>query len=65
MDADEFRPEIRSQFQYSVDGTINDVIRVVVRALGRFISQGELDDVASILPRNLAALVQEPAGARR
>src|SRR5688500_12553050 len=65
MDADEFREEIQSRFQYAVDGTINDVIRVVVRALGRFISQGEMDDVASILPKTLANLVKEPVGAKR
>ena len=65
MDADEFREEIQSQFQYSVDGNINDVIRSVVRALGRFISKGEMEDVASILPKNLANLIKEPAGAKR
>lgn len=66
LDATEFRDEIQRQFQYSMDRSLDDLIKVVVHALGQFISKGEMEDVTSILPRKLAVLFgNQQVAARR
>lgn len=56
---DEFIAEIRKNFTFSIDRNINDVVIIVVRALRKHISEGELADVISVLPKDLSQMLKE------
>lgn len=56
---EEFLQEIRKQFPFSIEGQIEGVVEVVLIALGKHISQGEAQDVVSILPKDIAELVEQ------
>lgn len=67
MKNDEFYDRVQSEWQWSVDGNIRDVVQAVLRALCKNVSDGEMDDIAQILPRHLETLLHESqkAPARR
>ena len=64
MNLDEFFDRIRSQFQWSMDRSIRDLVIVVLQAIGHFSSEGQMNDVAAILPKQLAELVREATATR-
>jgi uncharacterized protein (DUF2267 family) len=57
MDRDEFLARVRDQFGYEVDGGIELLVERVLRALRRYVTDGEWQDIASTLPRDLAAML--------
>lgn len=59
MDREEFLQRVREQFLFSVESGIEDVIRVVLVALRKFVSFGEAEDIISILPKDIAQLVSD------
>ena len=67
MKNDEFYDRVQSEWQWSVDGNIRDVVQAVLRALCKNVSDGEMDDIAQILPKHLETLLHESqkAPARR
>jgi uncharacterized protein (DUF2267 family) len=56
---DEFLEEIRKNFTFSLDRSINNVIIVVLKALRKYVSEGELEDVLSILPKELSLMLKQ------
>jgi uncharacterized protein (DUF2267 family) len=59
MKPDEFFERIRTEFQWSLDRSIQEMVVVVLRATSKHISDGQLDDIASILPSHLASLIKD------
>jgi uncharacterized protein (DUF2267 family) len=57
MTRDEFLDRVRREFTYDVEGTTERLVKVVVQALRRFITDGEWDDVTSTLPKDFAAVL--------
>jgi uncharacterized protein (DUF2267 family) len=56
---DEFIAEIRKSFTFSIDRSINEVIIVVLGVLRKHISEGELEDVLSVLPKDLSSMLKQ------
>ncbi|HEY2669647.1 MAG TPA: DUF2267 domain-containing protein [Rugosimonospora sp.] len=54
MDKEEFLARIRREFTFDVDGGPQRLLETVLDALRHHITGGQLDDVKSILPRDLA-----------
>jgi uncharacterized protein (DUF2267 family) len=52
---EEFMQRIREQFPYQIEGDIEQLECTVLRALRRYISDGEWDDIKSAMPNDLAA----------
>jgi uncharacterized protein (DUF2267 family) len=65
MDHDQFYERIRTEFQYSFNGTIRDLVAAVLRAVGKHVTEGEMENIASVLPKHLATLVKEAEAASR
>lgn len=61
MHKEEFLQNIRTQFPFSVEGQIEDVIKVVLGALRKYISFGEAQDIVSMLPKDIVELVKQLA----
>lgn len=59
MNKEEFLQRVREQFPFSVESGIEDVIRVVLTALRKYVSFGEAEDIVSILPKDIAGLVRD------
>ena len=58
MDKEEFVEEVRRRFIYSMDRDITDLISVVLMALQKLVSKGELEDILSILPKDLSLMLK-------
>ncbi len=52
---EEFLQQIREKFPYRIDGDIEQLERTVLQALRRHITDGEWDDVKSLMPKDLVA----------
>ncbi|MET8175674.1 DUF2267 domain-containing protein [Streptomyces clavifer] len=57
LSGEEFFQRVRDDFPYSVDGGIETVVRTVLEALKRYVSEGEWDHLRSGLPNSLAAVL--------
>ncbi|MFG2592587.1 DUF2267 domain-containing protein [Streptomyces sp. NBC_01166] len=57
LSGEEFFQRVRDDFPYAVDGGIETVVRSVLEALKRYVSEGEWDHLKSGLPNSLAAVV--------
>jgi uncharacterized protein (DUF2267 family) len=58
MDGGQFLARIRQEFPYDVPGGVEPLTRTVVRALRRFVTEAEWEDVTSGMPRELASIVR-------
>ena len=54
LNREEFLQRIRQQFPYEIEGGIENLERTVLRALRRYITDGEWDDIKATLPKDLA-----------
>jgi uncharacterized protein (DUF2267 family) len=54
MNRDEFMHRVRENFPYEIDGDTEQLVNVVVQALRHYITDGEWDDVKSVIPKGLA-----------
>lgn len=54
---EEFLQEIRQQCPFSIKGDTEDIVEVVLTALGKYVSLGEAEDIVSILPKDIAELI--------
>lgn len=59
MNREEFLQRIRERFLFSVESGIEDVTRVVLVALRKYVSFGEAEDIVSILPKDIAEIVRD------
>jgi uncharacterized protein (DUF2267 family) len=57
MDKEEFLSRVRQQFIYKIEGNTENLVKTVVAALSRYITQGELEDIKSNMPKDLAAVL--------
>lgn len=57
MDRDAFFNAVRQKFPLSMEYQTEELVRGVLHALGTFVSQGEMKDVKTTLPKDLAALI--------
>ncbi|WP_055490744.1 DUF2267 domain-containing protein [Streptomyces sp. TP-A0356] len=53
----EFLERLRQQFPYEVQGGMEELARTVLRALSRHVTEGEWEDIKSVLPKDLAELL--------
>ena len=56
---EEFLAEIRKNFAFSLDRSINELVIVVVKVLRKYVSEGELEDVLSVLPKDLSLMLKQ------
>jgi uncharacterized protein (DUF2267 family) len=61
LSREDFLDRIRSQFPHEVEGGAEEVARTVLRAVSRYVGEGEWRDIAAGLPRDLASLVPAKA----
>jgi uncharacterized protein (DUF2267 family) len=54
MNRDEFMHRVQESFLYEIDGDTEQLVNVVVQALRHYITDGEWDDVKSVIPKGLA-----------
>ncbi|MFD6278040.1 DUF2267 domain-containing protein [Streptomyces sp. NPDC060209] len=57
LSGEDFFQRVRDDFPYAVDGGIETVVRTVLEALKRYVSEGEWDHLKSGLPNSLAAVM--------
>ncbi|MEV7404885.1 DUF2267 domain-containing protein [Streptomyces sp. NPDC091267] len=57
LSGEDFFQRVRDDFPYAVDGGIETVVRTVLEALKRYVSEGEWDHLKSGLPNSLAAVL--------
>lgn len=54
MNRDEFLQRVRDSFPYQIEGDTEQLVNVVLQALRQYITDGEWDDVKSVIPKELA-----------
>ena len=57
MSREEFLERVRKEFPFQIDGDIEDLVRTVLSALRRYVTEGEMEEVRSTLPKDLQELV--------
>lgn len=57
MDREDFLQRVQREFVYEFSGNISEMVGVVLAALMRNITEGEMGDVKSSLPGDIAALL--------
>lgn len=57
MSKEEFVDRVRSEFTYDVEGGIETLVKTVLHALRRYVTEGEWDEVRSSMPKDLRTLV--------
>jgi uncharacterized protein (DUF2267 family) len=55
MNRDEFMQRVRESFRYEIDGDTEQLVSTVLQALRHYITDGEWDDVKSVMPKELAS----------
>lgn len=55
MNRDEFMQRVREGFRYEIDGDTEQLVSTVLQALRHYITDGEWDDVKSVMPKELAS----------
>lgn len=57
LNRDDFLYEVRQGFPYEVDGGVNGLVRTVLNALRRHVTEGEWDDVRANVPSDLNTIM--------
>jgi uncharacterized protein (DUF2267 family) len=57
MDREEFLGRVRQNFPYEVEGGMDKLVPTVLTALKVFMTEGELDDIRSNMPKDLVGLM--------
>jgi uncharacterized protein (DUF2267 family) len=57
LNREDFLYEVRQGFPYDVEGGAESVVRTVLNALRRHISEGEWEDVRASVPRDFSTIV--------
>jgi uncharacterized protein (DUF2267 family) len=55
MHRDEFLDRIRTEFPYEIEGDIEELELTVLQALRHYITDGEWEDIKSVVPKDLAS----------
>lgn len=59
MGKEEFLERVRQDFNYEIEGCIEQLIKTVFVALSRYVSEGELEDIRATVPKDMVHLVPE------
>lgn len=62
---EDFFGEIRRQFPFSMDESVESLVGVVLSALRKHISAGEADDITSEMPRDIKNLISRFIGSKK
>ncbi|MBL1097307.1 DUF2267 domain-containing protein [Streptomyces coffeae] len=57
MNGEEFLSRVREDFPYAIHGDTEQLVRTVLQALQRHVSEGEWQDLKARLPASLASLI--------
>lgn len=57
MSTEEFFDQVQSQFQYTTEYSIKELIQGTMKALSKYVSQGELEDIKASLPKDLSSII--------
>lgn len=57
LNRDDFLYEVRQGFPYEVEGGVESLVRTVLNALRRHVTQGEWEDVKSNMPKDLSTIM--------
>jgi uncharacterized protein (DUF2267 family) len=57
MDKEAFLERVRQQFPYRINVATEDLVVTVLGALNEYVTEGELEDIRSIMPNDIAALL--------
>jgi uncharacterized protein (DUF2267 family) len=57
LNREEFLFEVRQGFPYEIDGGIESLVRTVLNALRRHVTEGEWEDVKSNVPKDLSKII--------
>jgi uncharacterized protein (DUF2267 family) len=58
LDAEEFMAEVRAKFRFDIEGDVEDLVSDVLQSLRKYVTEDELDDVFSLLPKKLSSLLR-------
>ena len=59
FDAPEFMAEVRNQLTFEIEGDTLALVSDVLKSLTRFVSEGKIEDVLSLLPRKLSTRLRQ------
>ncbi|MBB4962244.1 uncharacterized protein (DUF2267 family) [Micromonospora polyrhachis] len=57
LNREEFLFEVRQGFPFDVDGGVENLVRTVLNALRRHITEGEWDDIRANVPKDLITII--------
>ncbi|ADI05437.1 hypothetical protein SBI_02316 [Streptomyces bingchenggensis BCW-1] len=57
MNSEEFFRRVRADFPYAIEGDTEQLVRTVLQALERHVSEGEWNDLKARLPSSLASVM--------
>lgn len=57
MSKEEFIDRIRQEFIFDIEGGIDELVKTVLDALRRYVTEGEWEEVRSALPKDMQTLV--------
>jgi uncharacterized protein (DUF2267 family) len=57
MNREEFLARVRREFPFEVKGGLELLVQTVLQSLRRYITDGEWEDVKSVMPKDLAAVL--------
>lgn len=57
LNRDDFLYEVRQGFPYDVEGGLDGLVRTVLNALRRHVTEGEWDDVRANVPKDLSTIM--------
>jgi uncharacterized protein (DUF2267 family) len=57
LNREEFLRRIRDEFPYEIEGDVEQLERKVLRALRRYITDGEWNDTKAVMPKELATVL--------
>lgn len=57
MTREEFLQRVQQEFVFEFEGSFEELVGVVMVALSRYITDGELQDAKTVLPKDIAALL--------
>lgn len=57
MDKAEFLARVRQEFPYEIEGSTEGLVKHVLNALDDYITEGELEDIRSNLPKDLVGIL--------
>jgi uncharacterized protein (DUF2267 family) len=57
MNREEFLGRVRQDFPYTIEGGIELLVRRTIEALRQYVTDGEWEDIRSVLPKDMAGIL--------